>query len=58
MEEPIHYIELEVSSSVDNEEPTVEVSEEVIPEQPVIRKSDRHRQRPDYYGMGIQSEDQ
>ena len=53
LEEPIHYIELEVSSSVDNEEPAVEASEEVIPEQPAIRKSDRHRQRPDYYGERV-----
>ncbi|ORU94048.1 MAG: hypothetical protein A6F71_09120 [Cycloclasticus sp. symbiont of Poecilosclerida sp. M] len=49
-EEPTHCIELEVSSSVDHEEPAIEVREEVLAEEPVIRKSGRVT---DYYGEKV-----
>lgn len=54
-DEPTHVIELEVSSSVDHEEPVNEEVEEVIPDepQPVIRRSVRPRLRPDYYGEKV-----
>ena len=60
--EPARYIELEVSSSVDEseepgtvepEEPDTEASREAVVEEPVIRRSGRVRHRPDYYGESV-----
>ena len=46
-QKPISRVELEVSSA---DESDAEVNVEVEPEEPVVRRSGRIRQRPDYYG--------